>query len=546
LSNLRFFYFTDIFKTDLSSQGLTVDLFFYGKKPELIADYPLKTDQIYFFTEKLYKHFINMLIKSNNMGILKPLPTKQVFARFLNNKNIADLNNTDKPFIGKIELRVALLLDIDFDLKNTVLKEQMITKINSFAKQLNQYYKNVFIDLFTINIADIISDYLPELQIDDCYRLGQSLDALYHYDLFLDLSDYIKDNKLQVDTVINNFIAKFDPEKQIKINAKSMKNELVSVIIPTFNRAGHLPEAIKSVLNQTHKAIEIIIVNDGSTDNTADVAADFCRSYPFIKYVYKENGGIASARNVGIEHSHGNYLMFLDDDDQYLPFALEVLLNSFNKQPDNVMFIYGEAISYNSKITKKTLQVGLNLFSRPELYYQTLQTNHLQTPGQAMIRKKPLIEIGMFNPDFKLCEDYELFTRVVLNYDLRKIDIPVILYSEHEGQSVKNQGLIRYYTDKACIKFLWQLKKMNLLEFRDISKEASAIRMQNLARNMLNTYWTHYDAVLDLLNIAQETFYSEQRQNYINELEKNIPVLIQQRYHSDLRVSPEEKNSLKI
>jgi hypothetical protein len=238
--------------------------------------------------------------------------------------------------------------------------------------------------------------------------------------------------------------------------------------------------------------------------------------------------------------------MFLDDDDQYLPFALEVLLNSFNKQPDNVMFIYGEAISYNSKITKKTLQVGLNLFSRPELYYQTLQTNHLQTPGQAMIRKKPLIEIGMFNPDFKLCEDYELFTRVVLNYDLRKIDIPVILYSEHEGQSVKNQGLIRYYTDKACIKFLWQLKKKNLLEFRDISKEASAIRMQNLARNMLNTYWTHYDAVLDLLNIAQETFYSEQRQNYINELEKNIPVLIQQRYHSDLRVSPEEKNSLKI
>jgi glycosyltransferase involved in cell wall biosynthesis len=100
-------------------------------------------------------------------------------------------------------------------------------------------------------------------------------------------------------------------------------NPKVSVIIPTYNRANLLPRAIKSVLNQTFRDFELIIVDDGSTDNTRELVERFQKKDSRIKYFYKENGGPGSARNFGVKNARGNFVIFLDSDDMFLSGLLE-------------------------------------------------------------------------------------------------------------------------------------------------------------------------------------------------------------------------------
>lgn len=102
---------------------------------------------------------------------------------------------------------------------------------------------------------------------------------------------------------------------------------LVSVIVPCYNQASYLGEAMQSVLNQTHTKWECIIVNDGSTDNTEEVALAWCEKDPRFTYLYKENGGLSSARNAGLAASNGDYIQFLDSDDLIVSekFELQIL-----------------------------------------------------------------------------------------------------------------------------------------------------------------------------------------------------------------------------
>jgi glycosyltransferase involved in cell wall biosynthesis len=104
-----------------------------------------------------------------------------------------------------------------------------------------------------------------------------------------------------------------------------------------------LPDAIESVLSQTFKNFEIIVVNDGSTDNTVDVLQPYMG---MIKYIYKENGGLSSARNVGIQNSTGEYLAFLDTDDMSMPDKLRIQSAILDENPDVGMVYSNEYIVY--------------------------------------------------------------------------------------------------------------------------------------------------------------------------------------------------------
>src|SRR3989344_7750625 len=113
---------------------------------------------------------------------------------------------------------------------------------------------------------------------------------------------------------------------------------MVSVIIPTYNRASLLSRAIESVMNQTFKDFELIIVDDGSIDNTRDMVERFRRMDARVKYLRQENSGTpASPLNIGIKNSQGEYLAFLDDDDEWLPQKLEKQIGLFqNSQKPNL------------------------------------------------------------------------------------------------------------------------------------------------------------------------------------------------------------------
>jgi glycosyltransferase involved in cell wall biosynthesis len=104
---------------------------------------------------------------------------------------------------------------------------------------------------------------------------------------------------------------------------------LVSVIITSYNQAHFLNDAIESVLTQTYSRFEIVVVDDGSTDNAAEVVA----RYPGVRYMRQDNQGLSAARNTGLRESNGAYLTFLDADDRYLPSALETGVNCLREHP---------------------------------------------------------------------------------------------------------------------------------------------------------------------------------------------------------------------
>jgi len=125
-----------------------------------------------------------------------------------------------------------------------------------------------------------------------------------------------------------------------------MKNPKVSVILPTFNRAAYLPDAIESVLCQTFRDFELVIVDDGSTDNTRQIV----QMYPDkrIRYRFKQNGGIASALNCGIKQSTGTYLARLDSDDVFLPEKLAYQVACLDANPDCGL-VYTQAYNMDEK-----------------------------------------------------------------------------------------------------------------------------------------------------------------------------------------------------
>src|SRR4028119_1234933 len=128
-----------------------------------------------------------------------------------------------------------------------------------------------------------------------------------------------------------------NPEGDVQYSSRDPRGKqhvgaagLVSVIIPCYNQAYFLGEAIESVLAQSYPHFEIVVVDDGSTDNTSEVAA----RYPGVRCIRQENRGLAGARNEGIRHSSGSYLVFLDADDRLLPEALAVGLRHLKERPE--------------------------------------------------------------------------------------------------------------------------------------------------------------------------------------------------------------------
>lgn len=123
---------------------------------------------------------------------------------------------------------------------------------------------------------------------------------------------------------------------------------LISVIIPCYNQAVYLPEALESLLKQTYTHWEAIVVNDGSPDDTEAVALEYARQFPQIKYVSQSNGGLSAARNKGIEYAQGTYILPLDADDRISPKYMEEAMRAFEEKP-GLRLVYCQASFFGAK-----------------------------------------------------------------------------------------------------------------------------------------------------------------------------------------------------
>ena len=210
----------------------------------------------------------------------------------------------------------------------------------------------------------------------------------------------------------------------------------VSVIIPAYNSEAFVGESVESALNQTYPSLEVIVVNDGSTDSTEDALSPFMDR---IVYIKKENGGPASARNVGIKRSTGDYICFLDADDKYLPEKVEKQVTYLNDHP-NVGLVFSDAsiLGGGFLAQRGSIHEALPIYQGyvfPRLFISNFILNLT-----VMIRREVLDKSGLFDEDRKFIsiEDYELWLRIAMHYPVGYISERLANYRVHSSNISSN------------------------------------------------------------------------------------------------------------
>lgn len=191
---------------------------------------------------------------------------------------------------------------------------------------------------------------------------------------------------------------------------------LVSVIIPTYNRADYIGEAIRSVQAQTHRDVEIVVADDGSTDNTADIVGQFGAAVIYIPLPHR--GQPAAARNAGLGVARGQFIAFLDSDDLFLPDKLALQLSAFHAHPDaGLVYSNGHFFRDDSRQATGYALDGLPVPSG-DVLPELLQGNFIASPAVALIRRSCLDAVKGFdeNPSFVGVEDYDLWLRVAAQF----------------------------------------------------------------------------------------------------------------------------------
>jgi glycosyltransferase involved in cell wall biosynthesis len=210
--------------------------------------------------------------------------------------------------------------------------------------------------------------------------------------------------------------------------------------MPAFNAERFLEDAIRSVVTQSHPSWELLVVDDGSTDRTLEVARSIAD--PRVRVFTQANGGTAAARNKGLRESRGQFVVFLDADDRLRRTALTRLVETLHNAPACVV-AYGEIRAIDEQgddLDKPRPRLG----ERPsgELLGALLVRNRIVTPGAACIRRSGLTEVGPFDERLRFAEDWELWCRLATIGEFRYVGgEPVTDYRVHPASKVRMSGL---------------------------------------------------------------------------------------------------------
>ena len=208
---------------------------------------------------------------------------------------------------------------------------------------------------------------------------------------------------------------------------------LVSIVIASYNMAQYLPLAVKSVLDQTYRNIEVLIVDDGSSDGTCNVVLPYLND-PLVRYLFQENKGQAAAKNYGMRESRGEYIAFLDADDLWAPDKLEAQIPLFLTSKA-VGVVYSRVLYIDE--AGKELQVADNELFRGRVSGPLLIRNFIGF-GTSVVKKECFDCLGGFNEDLRMGIDYELWLKLSTQYEFDYIDRPLLYYRLWAGQMSKN------------------------------------------------------------------------------------------------------------
>lgn len=235
----------------------------------------------------------------------------------------------------------------------------------------------------------------------------------------------------------------------------------VSVILPVYNGERFLSRTLDSIFAQTEKNWEIIAINDGSTDNSLTILEKYSKKIPGrFQILSVTNGGVSKARNIGVSAARGNYIAFLDQDDVWAPQKLQRQLEMFSINKNlRVSFSNVNVIDINGSIIRENA-FRFDEKNRGNVFDHLLFDNFIPI-SSVMLEKNLFMEIGGFDPQFSLAEDYDFLLKVAQRVPVDFIDEPLLLYREH-GESSTFQKIDNITAESFRIIRSWKVKKPHL------------------------------------------------------------------------------------
>lgn len=263
---------------------------------------------------------------------------------------------------------------------------------------------------------------------------------------------------------------------------------MISVIIPLYNKGKNIVSTIESVLAQSYKDWELIIVDDGSTDGSSDVVREFIRANDGnskIRLIQKKNGGVCSARNRGIHEAKGELIALLDADDQWDEKYLEEQMRMVEDFPEAAMWGINFAELSDGKLIRK-LATGL-----PDGYRGYVE-NYFQMPGRisdlycsssVLIRREVFERVGMFDERIKYAEDSDMWFRIIANYPVAFYDRYMAWYLyDAENRAMNRRRLLKYWLPYYVDKYKVPLFRQDEVFYRWVMRWA-AVRIKDVFFN---------------------------------------------------------------
>lgn len=217
-----------------------------------------------------------------------------------------------------------------------------------------------------------------------------------------------------------------------------MKDSKISIIIPIYNSEIYLKRCLDSVINQTYKDLEIILIDDGSTDKSYDICKQYSLNDSRIKLIHENNAGVSFARNIGLKNSTGEYIGFVDPDDFIESTMYEKLFNHMNYEIDITMCNYN--IWENDKNTQSNIKFNNNTISGNDLLYGIFERKYMGSLWNKLFKRNVIFKnnnLICFNENIYLCEDVVFLSEVLKNKKIQILNEPLYNYSIH-GNSLSN------------------------------------------------------------------------------------------------------------
>lgn len=283
--------------------------------------------------------------------------------------------------------------------------------------------------------------------------------------------------------------------------SEKFEAEKVSIIIPCYKQAHYLGEAIASVLAQSYQNFEIVVVDDGSPDNTAEIAAQ----YP-VRYIRQDNQGLSGARNTGIRESRGKYLVFLDADDRLTPNALEDGLVCLKTHPE-FAFISGHHryIKGDGSLLNEYPPEPID----DDHYIALLKRNYVGMHAAVMYQRFVFDAVGGFDTSLKSCEDYDLYLRIARKFPIYRHPSITAEYRWHDSNMTHNSSRM-LSTAITVLRSQWPFVRTNANQIKAYCEGLRFCRNhfgQKLLSQFKYKFWMEGSSVrVNILSIGADYF----------------------------------------